>query len=71
MITKRIIKRAFGGNICRRCINQLAGARLERKDCIYDSYPSECPSCGVPQNIVTGFRLSGRIKLIGKKTDGK
>jgi len=63
----KAIQKKYGQNICRRCINRLTGAALERKNCIYASYPGTCPVCGVPQNIVTGFRLSGKLMLIGKK----
>ena len=58
------IRREQNVQTCRRCINQLYHVELLPKDCKYGNpYPHPCPVCGEMQNIVTGFRLSGKIKL--------
>lgn len=56
-----------GGNVCRRCINRKYHANLKKRDCVYGiGYPGVCGGCGTVQNIVTGLRLSGKIKLLFK-----
>ena len=67
MITIKDIQREYGQCICRRCINKLSNASLKRTDCVYNSYAGTCPVCGEIRNIVYGFRLSGILKLLGKK----
>ena len=64
MTTKRI-RRRFGDNICRRCINSTYHVRLNPSDCLY-RYSSECRCCGGMHHIVAGFRLSGRLKMLLK-----
>ena len=61
------IRSRFGGEICRRCINAAYRAHLTPQDCRYGyPYPSRCFRCGEVHNIVTGLRLSGRLKLLFK-----
>ena len=67
MISIKQIQRLYGQNVCRHCINKLTGARLERRDCVYDTYQRVCPSCELMQNIVMDLRFSGKLKLMGKK----
>jgi len=66
------IRKEFGRDVCRRCLNQLCQAQLEGTDCVYgDPYPRRCPCCGEMRHIVSGLRLSGRLKLFGKAPDFK
>lgn len=74
----RSIRETYGRDICRRCLNRLCRTRLEPSDCRYaEPYPQLCPCCGEMRSIVTGFSLSGRLKLLGKtpkyrsRTNGK
>ncbi len=60
------VKAAYGGYICRRCINREFGARLKPNDCIYEMYPSRCVCCGETRNIVIGFKICGSLKLLLK-----
>ena len=61
---KKIAAR-FGGPICRRCINAQYGVSLKPFDCKYPyPYKDTCPRCGEMQNIVDGFRISGKIKML-------
>jgi len=65
MMTENAVFQNAGGNICRRCINRKYHTNLKRSDCLYGiGYPCVCASCGTVQNIVTGLRLLGRIKLL-------
>ena len=67
MVTIGKIISKFGGNICRQCINKKYNIHLIHKDCRYDIiYPSLCPKCNEMKNIVTGFQLSGYLKLLFK-----
>lgn len=65
VVTIAAIRQRYGVHICRRCINEEYGVRLTSQDCVYDChYPRKCPRCGEMRNIVTGFRFSGRAKLL-------
>lgn len=66
MVTISKIISKFGGNICRRCINETFNSTLLSEDCLYEMYPSKCSCCGEMRNIVSGFRSSGKIKLLFK-----
>ena len=65
MASIKKIKRRFGENICRRCINDIYRTDLTRKDCVY-GYKADCSCCGEYQNIVIRVRLGGRIRLLLK-----
>lgn len=61
------IHKKYGANICRKCINREYDVHLKSSDCLYHNpFPSICSCCGEPKNIVTGLRLTGRLKLLGK-----
>lgn len=61
------IREKYGSNICRKCINQEYGTDLRPFDCEYaNPFPSLCVCCGEPKNIVTGLKLTGRLKLLWK-----
>ena len=62
MATLKSIRRRFGDNICRHCINDIYGTAIPRSDCVY-GYKADCPHCGEYQNIVVKLRLSARLKL--------
>jgi len=65
MMTGKVIFQNAGGDICRRCINRKYDLSLKPSDCLYgNGYPGVCRSCGAVQNIVTGLRLRGKIKLL-------
>ena len=67
VVTENTIRVKFGGNICRRCINEEFGANLQQADCEYKiPFPQICPRCRNVANIVTGFRMTGRLKLLAK-----
>ena len=67
MVTVTGIKKAFGGRICRYCINSRCGIRLKRKDCRYEKYSDICPACGERKHIVKRLTPVGYLKGIGKK----
>lgn len=53
--------------ICREYVNEQYRASLTPRDCIYGyPYAYKCPRRGKTKNIVTGFRLSGSLKLLMK-----
>ena len=58
----------LGSKVCRRCINQQYHADLLPRDCLYEAgeYVQPCSSCHGMHHIVSGFRLSGRLKLLFK-----
>ncbi len=67
MVTMKKIKKLYGGNICRQCINKTYKTHLVHTNCQYDQiYASLCPRCNEMKNIVTGFKLSGFLKLLFK-----
>ena len=63
--TKKIAER-YGGNICRRCINEDYRVHLTPDDCMYSKKKQECPRCGWLSNIVNGFTFSGKRKMLFK-----
>lgn len=63
MLSAKRIKRRFGGDICRDCINRTCHVRLDPEDCIY-GYLYTCPCCGEVRNIVANLTLVGRLKLL-------
>ena len=67
MTTLDSIMRKAGGPVCRRCICRQYDVDLKREDCVYAyPFPQTCAVCGEYRNIVTGLRLSGRLKLLLK-----
>lgn len=61
------VREKYGANICRKCINREYQVNLKPSDCEYaNPFPSLCACCGEPKNIVTGLRLTGKLKLLGK-----
>ena len=67
MVTKRKIKKRFGGSICRQCINKTYRVHLLHTDLKYELiYPVQCPACGEMKNIPAGFRFGGFMKLLYK-----
>lgn len=67
MVTITGIEKAFGGRICRYCINSLYGMKLERKNCRYVKYSDICPACKERKHIVKRLTPVGYLKGIGKK----
>jgi hypothetical protein len=65
MATERSVYKKLGNNVCRRCICKEFGVDLRPEDCIYKNpFPDVCHQCGELRNLVTGFRLSGKRKLL-------
>ena len=60
------VKQHFNGSVCRRCINNAYKVNLTRGDCHYYYYPRNCACCKEMKNIVSGFTISGRVKMIFK-----
>ena len=50
--------------ICRRCLNDIYGARLRSKQCLYDHYMYNCSRCGAYSHIVRKVTLSGYLHLM-------
>lgn len=70
MITFGKLKKLYGGNVCRQCINKTYKVHLLHTDCVYGlMYPAKCSSCGEMKNIVTGLRISGVLKSLTKKAE--
>ncbi len=67
MVTITGIEKAFGGRICRYCINSRYGMKLERKDCRYEKYSDICPACKERKHIVKRLTLRGYLRGIGRK----
>ena len=63
MLSAAVIRRRFGDNICRRCINKKYHVQLEPVDCRY-GYTHVCPCCKLSRNIVIGFTASGHAKML-------
>ncbi len=67
MLTVKRIKKRFGGNVCRQCINKTYHIHLRHKNCIYAlPFPALCQCCREMKNIVTGLRFSGYLITITK-----
>ena len=62
----RAINRNLGIAVCRRCISRVYDVRLLPEDCVYDDYPQRCSCCRQVHNIVVGFRISGKLKMLFK-----
>ena len=61
------VRKKYGHNICRRCINREYHVHLRHSDCQYGNpFPGLCSCCGQPNNLVTGLKATGRLKLLGK-----
>lgn len=65
MVNIARIREDYGDNICRRCINRKYHSKLQPNDCQY-GYTYVCPVCKKMHNIVVGFSLTGRGKLLFK-----
>ena len=65
MLTGKRIRKDFGDNICRKCINRHYGVQLKQEDCVYGYY-YRCRSCRETQNIVVDLTPSGKLKTILK-----
>ena len=67
MWTTKSIRKTFGGNVCRHCVNDLTHVHLYPRDCHYETQRRVCPRCHVEdKHIVSGFKISGMWKLKGK-----
>ena len=66
MLSLKPVVIEYGDYICRRCLNRRYEVHLAHRDC-RQSEPRECPCCRKVGSMVTGLRLSGRMKLLGKR----
>lgn len=66
MLTMNRIRTKYGGNLCRRCINEAYQVQLQTNDCWYEYYPHVCPRCGEIHNIVNDLKLSAKLRLLLK-----
>ena len=66
MLTTKPIVKKYGGNICRRCINEAYKTSLRHKDCNYGR-SGVCPRCRAIRHIVSGFTFSGMKKMFRAK----
>ena len=67
MINIDKIRREYGGNICRRCINVEYDVELNPDDCIYEDMSlCECSRCHNSSHLVSGLSRSGKLKTIFK-----
>ena len=65
MMSAQAIAQDYRDYICRRCINEEYAVHLIPKDCKY-GYAAQCPCCRQHRNIVVGFKISGRAKMLFK-----
>ena len=63
MFNLKPILMEFGEPICLRCLNRRYEVHLAHRDCREEG-PRECPCCRKAGNVVTGLKLSGRVKLM-------
>ncbi|MBQ9326468.1 MAG: hypothetical protein IJ246_11955 [Clostridia bacterium] len=68
MLTAKPFVDAYGGYICRQCINsEVPKIHLHPSDVVYIGY-GRCPRCHRPdRHLVSGFTFRGKLKLLGKK----
>jgi len=66
-----MVKFGFGDKIsnvypelCRRCLNDIYNARIEPKQCLYDTYMCNCSRCGAYSHIVRKVNFSGFFHLM-------
>lgn len=67
MANMESIHEDLGPNVCRHCIKKRYKVDLRPEDCIYAHFPGNCSCCKEPHNLVTGLKLSGRLKLLGRR----
>ena len=67
MLSLKPVVMEYGDNICLRCLDRRLDIHLAHRDVI-EAGPNECACCRRTGNVVTGVRLSGHIKMLGKKT---
>ena len=53
--------------VCRRCINDIYGAHLQPKHCLYNHYRYNCPRCGSYSHIVRKITFVGYLNLVFRK----
>ena len=66
MLTISLIKRVWGGPICRSCINEQFHVALEREDCKYEKHSGLCPRCKKKSHIVKRLKFRGYLKVLWK-----
>lgn len=56
----------FRPRVCRQCVNEAFALHphIRTADCLYHYYPQECPRCGRTKNIVIGYTLLGKLKML-------
>ena len=66
MLTLKHVIVEYGENICLRCLNRHLGVHLAHRD-VVETNPRDCACCKKTGSVVTGLKMTGRIKLIGKR----
>ncbi len=66
MLTLKPVIIEYGGHICLRCLNRRLGVHLAHRDTV-ESNPRDCACCKKTGSVVTGLKVTGLIKLLGKK----
>ena len=62
LMQKTIVE--YGGCLCRRCMDRRYKVHLSHRDVI--EREGCCASCKKDGKLVTGLKLGGRIKMLGK-----
>lgn len=62
LLQKMIVE--YGGHLCRRCFDKRYKVHLSHRDVI--EIEGVCPNCKRTGRLVSGLKLGGRIKMIGK-----
>ena len=55
MLTMERVRRDFGKEVCRVCINNRYHIKLHHDDCRYHHKNGPCPQCGEDRHIVADF----------------
>ena len=62
LLQKTIIE--YGGFLCRRCFDRRYDVHLSHRDVVETE--GNCACCKKAGRLVSGLKLGGRIKMIGK-----
>ncbi|MBR2697050.1 MAG: hypothetical protein IKE76_00510 [Clostridia bacterium] len=62
LMQKNVVK--YGGCLCRRCMDRHYNVHLSHRDVV--EIEGVCPNCKKKGRLVSGLKLGGRIKMLGK-----
>ena len=63
MLMQKIVVK-YGGYLCRRCLDRHYKVHLSHRDVVETE--GRCPCCGKEGRLVSGLKVGGRIKMLGK-----